>query len=59
MSIFWASDFNPTINFTKTLSFNYGFAEVDLDVSYYNSRKFIWVKSEINGSNKKIILVVL
>lgn len=52
MWIFWVSEFIPSINFE---SFNYSFAEVNVDVSNYNSCKFIVVKAGINGSNENII----
>ena len=63
MLIFRASEFNTTNNFRKVLNFNYSFIVVNVDVSYYNSRKFMEVpiisKPEINGSNENIILIVL
>ena len=33
MPIFWVSDFTPTINFTRILSFNYSFVKFNVDVS--------------------------
>lgn len=58
-----ASDFNPTNNFIRTLSFNHSFVVANVDVSYYNSCQFVDVpntfKPEINGNNENIILIIL
>ena len=63
MWILSASDFNPTNNFIRTLSFNHSFVVANVDVSYYNSYQFVDVpntfKSEINGNNENIILIIL
>ena len=63
MLILRASEFSTTNNFRKVLNFYYSFVVVNVDVSYYNSRKFMEVaiisKPEINGSNENIILIVL
>ena len=52
MWILWAPDFNPIKNFIRILNFNYSF-EVDVNVSKYNSRKFIEVTN-----NSDLILMV-
>lgn len=63
MWILWVFDFNPTNNFIRILNFNYSFDISNLNVSYYNSCKFINTpntsKPEINSSNENIILIAV
>lgn len=54
-------EFNPTNDFMRILNFRYSFADVNVNVSYYNSHRFFEVvnysKPDTNGSNENIISI--